>query len=86
VSQTPELLDALRAVQEVLDGEDLRWFLFGAQAVVVYGQPRLTADVDVTLEASLKETLPARPARARLSWGRRTTPRGEPPAGVPLGC
>lgn len=26
-----------------------RWYLFGAQAVVVYGVPRLSADVDVTL-------------------------------------
>ena len=27
-----------------------RWFLFGAQAVVAYGVPRLSADVDITLE------------------------------------
>ena len=27
-----------------------RWYVFGAQAVIVYGQPRLTADVDVTAE------------------------------------
>jgi hypothetical protein len=27
-----------------------RWYLFGAQAVNVFGRPRLTADVDVTLE------------------------------------
>jgi hypothetical protein len=27
-----------------------RWYVFGAQAVVVYGVPRLSADVDVTLE------------------------------------
>ena len=26
-----------------------RWYLFGAQAVVAYGVPRLSADVDVTL-------------------------------------
>ena len=26
-----------------------RWYVFGAQAVVVYGVPRLSADVDVTL-------------------------------------
>jgi hypothetical protein len=26
-----------------------RWYLFGAQAVIVYGVPRLSADVDVTL-------------------------------------
>jgi len=72
VSQTPELLEALRAVQEVLDGEDLRWFVFGAQAVVVYGRPRLTADVDVTLEASLEETLALLPILARHGFEART--------------
>ena len=54
VSRPPELLDALRDLREVLDREGLRWYVFGAQAVVVYGQPRLTADLDVTLEASLE--------------------------------
>lgn len=29
-----------------------RWYVFGAQAVVAYGRPRMTADVDVTVEAS----------------------------------
>lgn len=27
-----------------------RWYVFGAQAVVAYGRPRMTADVDVTVE------------------------------------
>jgi hypothetical protein len=27
---------------------DLRWYLFGAQAAIVWGSPRLSADVDVT--------------------------------------
>jgi hypothetical protein len=26
-----------------------RWYVFGAQAVILYGVPRLSADVDVTL-------------------------------------
>ena len=30
--------------------EGLRWYLFGAQAVVLHGRPRLTEDVDITLE------------------------------------
>lgn len=29
-----------------------RWYVFGAQAVVVYGRPRMTADVDVTVDAA----------------------------------
>ena len=28
----------------------LRWYVFGAQAAVAYGRPRMTADVDVTVE------------------------------------
>jgi hypothetical protein len=27
-----------------------RWYVFGAQAVIAYGVPRLSADVDITLE------------------------------------
>jgi hypothetical protein len=26
-----------------------RWYVFGAQAVIAYGVPRLSADVDVTI-------------------------------------
>jgi hypothetical protein len=28
--------------------QDLRWYLFGAQAAIIWGSPRLSADVDVT--------------------------------------
>lgn len=65
MSHPPELLDALRDLREVLDGEGLRWYVFGAQAVVLYGRPRLTADLDVTLEASLEGALDLIPALER---------------------
>jgi hypothetical protein len=39
----------LAAVARVASRLDVRWFLFGAQAVALYGVPRTTADVDVTL-------------------------------------
>ena len=45
----PGALDLLEAVSAVLDRWG-RWYLFGAQAVVAYGAPRFSADVDVTLE------------------------------------
>lgn len=45
-SPVAELLAALGAAFERLG---LSWYLFGAQAVVLYGGPRLTADVDVTV-------------------------------------
>jgi hypothetical protein len=48
----PPLADVLRSFAAVLDTQGLRWYLFGAQAVVIYGQPRLTADVDVTVETT----------------------------------
>ena len=33
-----------------------RWYLFGAQAVVLHGRPRLTEDVDVTVELERSRT------------------------------
>ncbi len=41
---------ALHAVAAVAAELDLRWYVFGAQATIVYGVPRATADVDVTIE------------------------------------
>lgn len=40
-----ELLQALAAAMAELD---LRWYVFGAQAAIVWGSPRLSGDVDVT--------------------------------------
>jgi hypothetical protein len=34
----------------VLRALGLRWYVFGAQAVVIHGRPRLTEDVDVTVD------------------------------------
>lgn len=42
--------ETLAAVASVLDGRGLRWFVFGAQAVVARGAPRATQDVDITVE------------------------------------
>jgi hypothetical protein len=48
VSSRPELTDLLSALARILPEWSDRWYLFGAQAVSVWGLPRLTADVDVT--------------------------------------
>lgn len=40
----------LRALSKALDAYGCRWYLFGAQAVTIWGRPRLTTDVDVTVE------------------------------------
>ena len=44
------VLELLAALSAVLDRRG-RWYVFGAQAVVAYGVPRFSADVDVTLNS-----------------------------------
>jgi hypothetical protein len=56
----PAAVELLAALAPVLRRWG-RWYVFGAQAVVVYGVPRLSADVDVTLE--LQPDAPDRFAR-----------------------
>ncbi|HZA14164.1 MAG TPA: nucleotidyltransferase [Myxococcaceae bacterium] len=48
----PVAADLLRDLAAVLRSEGLRWYVFGAQAVVVHGFVRQTADVDVTVEVA----------------------------------
>jgi hypothetical protein len=45
----PAALELLGALAGVLSRWG-RWYVFGAQAVIAYGVPRLSADVDVTIE------------------------------------
>ncbi len=47
--------DTLGALAAVLGARQLRWFVFGAQAVAVRGAPRATQDVDVTVEVERSE-------------------------------
>lgn len=55
MSERPRpLRDVLSALAAVLDRTGTRWYVFGAQAVVVYGRPRLTADLDVTVDVRLE--------------------------------
>jgi hypothetical protein len=48
VSIQPAALELLGALSRVLSRWG-RWYVFGAQAVIAYGVPRLSADVDVTI-------------------------------------
>jgi hypothetical protein len=41
--------DLLAALADALAAAGARWYLFGAQAALIWGRPRLTADVDVTV-------------------------------------
>lgn len=42
--------DILAALASAFEHAGLRWYLFGAQAAIIYGAARLTADVDVTVQ------------------------------------
>ena len=44
------VVDLLDALADVMGERGVRWYLFGAQAAIVWGSPRLSADVDVTVE------------------------------------
>lgn len=44
----PAAVELLADLSKVLEGWG-RWYVFGAQAVIAYGVPRLSADVDVTI-------------------------------------
>jgi hypothetical protein len=49
----PAVVDAaelLRALDGVLAARRIRWYVFGAQAVVAYGVARLTVDVDAAVD------------------------------------
>lgn len=54
-SATSALAEVLGAVASALRESGLGWYVFGAHAVVAYGQPRLTADLDVTVMADLDQ-------------------------------
>lgn len=49
--------EVLRALARALEGSGAGWYLFGAQAVVAWGRPRFTEDIDVTVAST--------PARSR---------------------
>lgn len=49
MSDQPATTELLRALGPVVARFGGRWYVFGAQAVLVWGRPRLTGDVDVTV-------------------------------------
>jgi hypothetical protein len=46
----PAVVEVLAAFGGAMRSRGFRWYVFGAQAVVAYGRPRMTADVDVTVD------------------------------------
>ncbi len=65
--------ELLRELADVFGGAGVRWYLFGAQAAILHGAARLSADVDVTADlpegslSSLLATLSARGFSARIA-------------------
>jgi hypothetical protein len=47
----PAAVELLAALAGVMERSATRWYLCGAQAVCVHGRPRMTADIDVTVES-----------------------------------
>ena len=43
------LSEALAGLVSVMQRLDARWCILGAQAAIVHGRPRMTADIDVTV-------------------------------------
>lgn len=46
----PAAAELLSAFDRAMRRGRWRWYVFGAQAVVAYGRPRMTADVDITVD------------------------------------
>ena len=53
----PAVVEVLAAFDGVMRSRGWRWYVFGAQAVVAYGRPRMTADVDVTVDIANESAL-----------------------------
>jgi hypothetical protein len=49
-SSTSPVARVLADLKRTLDALGVRWFVFGAQAAILHGTARLTADVDVTVD------------------------------------
>jgi hypothetical protein len=48
--------EAYGALARAFDGLGVRWYLFGAQAAILYGVARFTEDIDVTVELGKRPT------------------------------
>ena len=69
--------ELFRALAQAFHRLQAPWFVFGAQAVLVWGRPRLTADIDVTVK--LDPETPERLVRAmgEAGFALRVSPSAE---------
>lgn len=52
----PPIAELLAQLERVFAGQGLRWFLFGAQAAILHGAARLSADIDVTVDLGARSS------------------------------
>jgi hypothetical protein len=55
-SSSQPVAELLAELQRAFAALGMRWFLFGAQAAILHGVARLTADVDVTVELGARSS------------------------------
>jgi hypothetical protein len=74
VSSSPQpVADLLADLARGLGTLGVRWFLFGAQAAIVHGSARLSADVDVTVDLGQRSSRELVDALAREGFALRVT-------------
>ena len=54
----PASVELLASLAKVLRARKVRWYVFGAQAAIVYGSARMTMDVDVTVSVPTEDVRP----------------------------
>jgi len=45
----------LKKIARILDSYDIPYMVIGGQALLIYGEPRLTKDIDITLGVVIEE-------------------------------
>jgi len=59
---------SLRKIAQALDGAGIGYMVIGGQAVLLYGDPRLTEDIDITLAATPDEVDTLLALAVREGW------------------
>lgn len=76
-SSRPPIADLLADLRSALGALGVKWYLFGAQAAIVHGAARLTADVDVTVDAAVHSTAELVSALAAAGFASRLGDAGD---------
>jgi len=77
VSGPSPLVEALHALARVFTHAGTSWYVFGAQAVTVWGAPRMSADVDVTVKIAPERVTELASEMAAAGFRLRVSDAGE---------